>query len=154
MIGRQTNEPPHFRVPVPGHCALPLGTRRGTKKKRRNTDTFDRRVENDGRNVDGSSAEEILNILFIERQAKLTQAPGVVVVVDRHGSSQCVPRQTWTRNGGGIGGVHRWNSTPCIRCRRKAVDVLERGQRHAVALLFMFMETGPFAEIAAGNYLA
>lgn len=43
---------------------------------------------------------------------------------------------------------------PCIRCRRKAVDVLERGQRHAVALLFMFMETGPFAEIAAGNYLA
>lgn len=81
MIGRQTNEPPHFRVPDPGHCALPLGTRRGTKKKEE-TQTRNRRVENDGRNVDGSSAEEILNILFIERQAKLTQAPGVVVVVD------------------------------------------------------------------------
>lgn len=114
MIGRETNEPPHFRVPVPGHCALPLGTRRGTKKKEE-TQTRNRRVENDGRNVDGSSAEEILNILFIERQAKLTQAPGVVVVVDRHGSSQCVPRQTWTRNGRGIGGVHRWNSTPTGR---------------------------------------
>lgn len=114
MIGRETNEPPHFRVPDPGHCALPLGTRRGTKKKEE-TQTRNRRVENDGRNVDGSSAEEILNILFIERQAKLTQAPGVVVVVDRHGSSQCVPRQTWTRNGRGIGGVHRWNSTPTGR---------------------------------------
>lgn len=76
-------------------------------------------------------------------------------MVDRHGSSQCVPRQTWN---GGQGRVSAGSSVefnvdrPYIRCRRKAVDVLERGQRHAV--LFMFMETGPFAEIAAGNYPA
>lgn len=44
--------------------------------------------------------------------------------------------------GGFIGGIQHVDR-PCIRCRWKAVDVLERGQRHAV--LFMFMETGPFA---------
>lgn len=44
----------------------------------------------------------------------------------------------------GMGSSVEFNvDRPCIRCRRKAVDVLERGQRHAV--LFMFMETGPFA---------
>lgn len=143
MIGRETNEPPHFRVPDPGHCVLPLGTRH-TKKHGHVID---------GRNVDGSSAEEILNIPFIERQAKLTQGWWRWIDTDHLNAS---PDKRGRGGQGRVSGssVEFNVDRPYIRCRRKAVDVLERGQRHAVALLFMFMETGPFAEIAAGNYLA
>lgn len=116
MIGRETNEPPHFRVPDPGHCVLPLGTRH-TKKHGHVID---------GRNVDGSSAEEILNIPFIERQAKLTQGWWRWIDTDHLNAS---PDKRGRGGQGRVSGssVEFNVDRPYIRCRRKAVDVLERG---------------------------
>lgn len=82
------------------------------------------------------SAEEILNILFIDRRRSWPTGPGGWSIDTDHLNASPDKR--------GMGSSVEFNvDRPCIRCRRKAVDVLERGQRHAV--LFMFMETGPFA---------
>lgn len=94
MIGRETNEP------TPFSCLWPVSSlwgRAAAQKHRHVTDGL-----KTGRNVDGSSVEEILNILFIERQAKLTEAPG------GGGSTRIISMRPQTnvewRAGEGIGG--------------------------------------------------
>lgn len=55
-------------------------------------------------------------------------------------------------NGESVGGIERSQAVHPFRCRNGKRAVCSNGDRHTV--LFMFMETGPFAGIVAGNYLA
>ena len=55
-------------------------------------------------------------------------------------------------NGESVGGIERRQAVHPFRCRSGRRAVCSNGDSRTV--LFMFMETGPFAGIVAGNYLA